>query len=91
MMMAMVLYLWWQIGTWDVEIYLTQGAAVGKGASRCTAGVAEEGGAAVGGAGHEDQRVQWMAWMLHVSVSIATVLMEEEIARPAGENRVVAL
>ncbi|KAG6429034.1 hypothetical protein SASPL_107073 [Salvia splendens] len=88
--MALVLHLWWEIGAWHVQIDLTEGAAVGEGAAGHTTAVAQEGAAAVGGIRHQDERVLLVGRVLHKSVCIAAVFVEEELAAPAGENRVMA-
>lgn len=89
-LVALVLHFWREIGAGHVQIDLTQGAAVGEGAARHATAVAEEGAAAVGRVRHEDERVLFVGRVLHESVCIAAVLVEEEFAAPAGEDGVVA-
>lgn len=90
MLVALVAHLERQIRTRHVEVDLAQGAAIGERAPGRTAPVAHERAAAVGWDRHEGEGVGRVGGMLHVPVCIATVLVEEEVADPARENRVVA-
>lgn len=82
--------LWWQERAVEVKIKLAKRAGVGESAPRRAAGVAQEGSAAVSWRWEEDQRVIGVQWMLDVAVSVAAVLVEEEVALAAGVDRVVA-
>lgn len=68
MLMALVVDFWRQIGARHVEVNLTQGAGIGEGAACDATAVAEEGGAAVGGIRHEDERVCFVGRVFYVSV-----------------------
>lgn len=91
MLVGRMVYRWGQEGAGNVEIDLAHCAAVGEGGASGGAGVAEEGAAGVSRPRDKDEWVQPVVRVLYIALGVAAVLVEEEVAAPAGVDRVLVI